>query len=414
MSTGAKVGIGTGIALLSGFGIVYGIKKSLPYITHSIRKRSLIKVNLDENIEFKEAQTLQEAIDFAKNVLKIKEVDKNFTLEALNFVNKGLVNISNANKGNFYQFRELLFTNLKNMPDNLFAGADIVSGSLLINSKYFDDKFLTSTLNKLLYKDGEELFCIGGSVTKKGLYNWMMVIPFDKETGALVQKFYNKETLTIKEKQDLIYTMLREDDVLDYMLEPMVFLEKFKEKFEKNGIKIDLEKIALLSKEKQVEFMKNAINEIEIDIVKLPLIKRQDALELIYHEAGHLEDLGFNFDRLQHTDNPVAEEKKWIANRNSIYINKDLAKLLKNNPEKMKKEYPEMYEFLTDDKIQRTAGYISSYAKTGITEFIAETYARMISIIVNGGDPYKELPQNVIALYKRYNGPEVAAYKMAA
>ena len=80
----------------------------------------------------------------------------------------------------------------------------------------------------------------------------------------------------------------------------------------------------------------------------------------------------------------------------------------------MPKEYPEMYEFLTDDKIQRTAGYISSYAKTGITEFIAETYARMISIIVNGGDPYKELPQNVIALYKRYNGPEVAAYKMAA
>ena len=41
-------------------------------------------VNLAEHIDFKEAKTVEEGIKFAKDVLKIGEVDSNFTLEAIN------------------------------------------------------------------------------------------------------------------------------------------------------------------------------------------------------------------------------------------------------------------------------------------------------------------------------------------
>lgn len=62
-------------------------------------KDKLVLSNLGENIVFKEAASVEEGIKFAKEVLKIKDVDSNFTLEAINWANKGLVDVSNANKG---------------------------------------------------------------------------------------------------------------------------------------------------------------------------------------------------------------------------------------------------------------------------------------------------------------------------
>ena len=62
-----------------------------------------------------------------------------------------------------------------------------------------------------------------------------------------------------------------------------------------------------------------------------------------------------------------------------------------------------MYEFLTNKKIHSTALEVSSYASTSIGEFVAETYAKMIA--------GKHLSDDVIALYKKYNGPLPNGFK---
>ena len=72
---------------------------------------------------------------------------------------------------------------------------------------------------------------------------------------------------------------------------------------------------------------------------------------------------------------------------------------LQDNPEKFKKKYPDLYEFVTEKCNLQTSGKISAYAQSGIGEFIAETYARMID--------GKTIPDDVMALYRKYKGPEI-------
>ena len=91
---------------------------------------------------------------------------------------------------------------------------------------------------------------------------------------------------------------------------------------------------------------------------------------------------------------------KEVDNRWASIWKERYEKLFKEEPEKFKKYYPDLYEFLTNQHIQQTAGNVSEYAQSGIGEFIAEVYARMI-----GGKP---VPEDVMALYRKYKGPELA------
>lgn len=56
-------------------------------------------------------------------------------------------------------------------------------------------------------------------------------------------------------------------------------------------------------------------------------------------------------------------------------------------------------EFLNDKSIQETAGKVSPYAQESPLEFVAETFADLLE--------GKTLPDDVMALYKKYNGPSV-------
>ncbi len=78
-----------------------------------------------------------------------------------------------------------------------------------------------------------------------------------------------------------------------------------------------------------------------------------------------------------------------------------LKDLFEKEPDKFKKKYPDLYEFLTNQTTQQTAGKISWYAQTSIGEFVAEVYAKLVSGV--------KLPDDVMELYKKYNGPMIAA-----
>ena len=91
---------------------------------------------------------------------------------------------------------------------------------------------------------------------------------------------------------------------------------------------------------------------------------------------------------------------EFVDNRWSGLTYDGFQELFEKNPKKFKKQYPDLYEFLTNQETQQTAGKISGYAQTSIGEFIADTYAKMIR--------GEKLPDDVMALYKKYNGPVAA------
>mgnify|MGYP007025928192 FL=1 len=101
-STAAKIGIAA-LGLIGGFTAIgiCGLKHQTNKLTKLYNEKMQL-VNLAEHIDFKEAKTVEEGIKFAKDVLKIGEVEGNFTLDAINYANRGLVEISNANKGHLF------------------------------------------------------------------------------------------------------------------------------------------------------------------------------------------------------------------------------------------------------------------------------------------------------------------------
>ena len=99
LSKGAKwaIGLTAGLGTIAGTAVL--VCKGKTNQLQKLYKEKLVLSNLPEKIDFVEAKTVQEGIDFAKNVLKIKEVSPDFTLDAINFANKGIVDVANANKG---------------------------------------------------------------------------------------------------------------------------------------------------------------------------------------------------------------------------------------------------------------------------------------------------------------------------
>ena len=88
-----------------------------------------------------------------------------------------------------------------------------------------------------------------------------------------------------------------------------------------------------------------------------------------------------------------------VDNRWGTIAKNHFEELLNNNPDKFKKYYPDFYDFVNDKVIQQTVGKVSSYAQTGIGEFIADTYAKMIG--------KQTIPDDVMQLYRKYKGPEL-------
>lgn len=106
LSTEAKVGIGAGILATAGL-IAFLVMKG----------RTSETKQLAEHIEFKPAQTLEEAIKFGQENLGIKSYN-NFSendLSAINWLNEGFVNVSNRMKGKLRMPKQILFTDDQNI-----------------------------------------------------------------------------------------------------------------------------------------------------------------------------------------------------------------------------------------------------------------------------------------------------------
>lgn len=375
----------------------------------------MIQSNLPEHIDFREAKNIQEAISFSKNILKIKEVDSNFTLDALNIVNKGIVDISNAHKGKAFLPRSLEFADVGIGADsNWFASVNQNVKSdkffrLRINKKYYDNKTLDEEIKSYLYYHGHEKnFEINNSKITT-LYvagpDWGMPT---KELAKYIEKFYkNPASMNIKEKQ-ILFNSMYQNDIYAHatMRNPFdtirILTEKHKNILEKENYKINIDELSRKSIQEQKDELWKVIHILDKNRIhsyfKFDVITPEYT---IYHELGHLQDFGLNLKKLH--VNLKDNEYYLLDNRWGTINDKHIKEYYEQHPDGAKKYYPDLYEFLNNPQIQITAGKVSDYSQVGIGEFIAEAYAEMIS--------GKKLPDDVMALYKKYNGPLPNGFK---
>ena len=426
------IGVGTGFAALAGVAILFA--KHQNNKLSKLYKDKLVLSNLAEKIDFKEATTLEEAIKFTKETLGIKDVDKNFTLDALNIANKGLVEVSNANKGKLFMppalrfevptgDREYIAYVVRNVESKEF-------GNLVINKNYFEHSFLDKELKECLYSEkGEKLFNFlpNNKISTQYFIGGAFAVP-DKNLSKLITEYYkNPSSVSISDKQKLFYSFMEGDTrACRKIRSPLEALTKLKESdkefLEKNNIAINLEELSHKTTKEQSQYLQNIIQKmLDNKIQKTTAYKLESPTSTIHHEMGHLQDFAKNLKELDLKQWKFSWKEAWenskqkvktgednnrigieeVDNRWGAISKENIKKLFDEKPDKFKKLYPELHEFLTNQEIQQTVGKVSDYAQVGIGEFIAETYAKMIA--------KKKLPDDVIALYKKYNGPEIPA-----
>ena len=193
---------------------------------------------------------------------------------------------------------------------------------------------------------------------------------------------------------------------------PLEWVKNNLKLFENNNIEVDLNKLKTLSKESQSEEV-NKLLKIYSEKTKQDIITyggSDNPYFTLYHEMGHLQDYAKNLEMIEKEEigalNFFKSMKEIFSNKQSVGSYADHwggstyekeKELMKKSPNEFKILYPNLYKHLNDPEYQRIASYSGSYAMTGIGEFIAETYAYILS--------GRKLPQEVIELYKKYGGP---------
>ena len=360
LSTGAKWGIGLGLTALTGVGI-YLLSRGRANNLSKLFDEKMVLSNLPENLTYKEAKTVDEGIRYAKEVLKIPTVDDKFSLEAINYVNKGLVDVSNANKGKLLMPKSLSYVK---MGDNVRASMNheiqtANFANLSINSQYFDGVFLKTKIQEKLKLGDSSIF----KLDKTGNIIGNPKLKIDSEFTELIKKYLSNEPMSINEMRSLYWS-----------------LNETQSKILTKGLKNDI------------------------------LLQVKPPETTIYHEMGHLQDYYINLKKLMMEDNTLSKVKKALTTDENIasdtvnnrFLKKgDLKKgdLLryKDNPQLLKEDFPLLHEHLYNKSIQDIAGQVSWYSQQGVGEFVAEVYSGLIS-----GQKFSD---DVMALYKKYGGP---------
>lgn len=362
------LGIGAGLAAAGSIGAVIYL------IMHGRFGKA---TQLAEHIDFKPAQTIEEAIQFGKDNLKIKKY-KGFTendLEVLNFINEGFTNVSNKLKGTIRLPKSIKYKDLK---DSTLAQVGPFTKSFELNKNVFGD--IDKTIKDIL-KPLEESGLIKVSILENNKIKHSFLKTFDKDSmDPLILQIANYKCgncKTLKEKVDLYNSLGVFLDTFNAgtkspfrIIKRLIENPAIKEACQKSGISTDLEKIKTLSLAEQNQIVAQIFAKTGIKASLSFNIKDNSEFHTIYHELGHLQDVQPRcFDT---TNNHNFEYSKYP---------KELKKWVDNGAD------------------MQTANRVSEYASHGEGEFVAETFAKLM----DGA----KLPDDVIELYKRVKGPVI-------
>ena len=347
-----------------------------------------------ENIDYKKAETIEEAREFSKTKLGIKTVDDAMPLDILNWVNEGLVNINNVRKGK------------AKLPDSL--GYQAMDSDILacVIQKQDGGKFGSIlNINKNALDSLDEYFNIN---IKSFIEDGLGVFKEGSDGKLSVSNFYSNSVATpsLIEKVN----KWREDSSSFSIIDKIQFYEDFSklnhavnsfynaplsklEQLLKNpGIEEtllmhfnlpDINQIKKLTTEQQRNVLVNVVNTCLSSGDRINLgYSKGDKFETIYHEIGHLE----------HCTN--------IGYENYMKLGK---------PEEcisyLGKVSDETSEFLQNQEKQQTAYRVTPYATESPAEFVAEVYRRIIQKRVAGDT--KPLNEDIMRLYSEYKGVAV-------
>lgn len=362
------LGIGAGLAAAGSIGTVIYL------IMHGKVGKA---TQLAEHIDFKPAQTIEEAIQFGKDNLKIKKY-KGFTendLEVLNFINEGFTNVSNKLKGTIRLPKTIKYKDLK---DSTLAQVGPFSKSFELNKNIFGN--MDKTIKDIL-KPIEESGLIKVSIPENNKMKYSFLKAFDEDSiKPLIRQIANYKCgncKTLKEKVDLYNSLGVLLDTFNAakkspfrIIKQLIEIPAVKEACQKSGISTDLAKIKTLSLAEQNQIVAQIFAKTGIKASLSFNIKDNSEFHAIYHELGHLQDVQQRcFDTTDHCNFEYSkypkELKKWVDNEADI----------------------------------QTANRVSEYASHGEGEFVAETFAKLM----DGA----KLPDDVIELYKRVKGPAI-------
>lgn len=328
---------------------------------------------LAEHIDFKKAETIEEAITFGKKNLGIKKYIgfQSSDVELLNWINEGLVNVSNKMKGKAKMPKGVGCYGKCN--DATLAGITKEEGKfpkfLVVNKKIFNN--IDNTINEQLnwLKEEEIIVDKGG-----GLFDFNGLLDGDSTSRLITEigKYKNGEFKTLNEKINIYESIKVLEDTINAVneaplnvIKKLLKNEKILAGMKKEGFITNLDEIKKLSKDEQTALLCKVHEKIGFSVAYD--VNARDAFHTIYHEMGHLQD----------TVKRVEAES---------FFNYEHSK------------YPqELNKWLNDDKKMQLASRISPYACAGPGEFIAETYAKLVK--------GEKVADDIMALYKELNGP---------
>lgn len=358
LSKNAKLGLGA-LALM-GIG-------AAAYILSRGKVGNKSVQQLAEHIEFQPAKTIEEAIQFGTTHLNIKEY-KGFQtkdIDVINWINEGIVNISNSVKGKSKIPKKIIYKTLDEHT-RLEVNSE---GVLRINKSVFDN--LDNTINNYL-NDGSCITFKDGKFSLPDIYS----ISTLKELLRKLYKFVNNPSqCDFKEKVELFENLQNiTGETNSFFSNPMNRIKAIlnnleaKNKISQIGLESNIDNIAKMSIDEQQDLLLKYIREANIK----KSVELTSRFTSIYHEFGHLND-------------PNLSSR---ANLKRFY-------------DKNKKTYPaELKEWINNIEKQKIAGEVSSYAQENPAEFIAETYAKLIE--------GHKVSDDVITLYKSYGGPALS------
>ncbi len=348
--------------------------------------KTLKPANFAEHIDFKPAQTMKEAVEFAKKNFGVKTFDFGDDLEFANCVNEGLVNINNRFKGKANIVENLRFATPEEIAK--YTKDDGRAATAWCNSfmKHGDNSSIV--FNKNSIDNAPEKF--------NDFLEKFKIHPKFDETGEIVGGYiYGADRNTHTKILKLSEKMLKEPDKFsrfdaingimlcnDYA-QSIMYFSKNKLSILKNKIFADADSAAILKQnnisvniddyaklgEKELNEQTEKILELLVDVNPVSgtaTVRGNSKFDVLYHEMGHH----------LHAMNTSLKDSIWGR------LSKKVSKLFTSDPEK-----------------QKTAGIVSWYAQTNPKEFVAECFNALCA--------GRKLPDDVMKLYEYYKGPNL-------
>lgn len=340
------IGVGAGLTALG----------AAACVLLSVKKGKLKPANFSEFIEFRPAETMEEARKFAMENFKIKKYDLGDNLEVANWFNEGLTNLNNQFKGKAHMPRSI---KLGDLPEGALARVGLLNdmqlSRKLLTDKEGVKKYAQETIG-LFFDTNTNGVKLPPGVNKK-----MML-----ECINEYKKLLKSDNSTVIDWLNLGNKL---DDVFISMTNPSYVLSLISkdkdcvEILKKENISLDLAKIFSKSNEEQVAILDNVLNTLHKKTGKKIFVdypgRYNTPFSAIYHELGHI----------QHHKNMSFFER----------IFKDI------DP-----------EFTRSVEKQQIAQKVSWYATTTPEEYVAEVFTKMCEGC--------KIPDETMALYKQYNG----------